>query len=82
MFLGSKLTHYHLLEESPLDMRHLDLLGQILKLKIKYASWKAKVVFFKGAPGGETTYLCPRQRLKASVEFKALYQPTRYRCLS
>lgn len=53
-------------------MRHLDLLGKILKLKIKYASWKAKAVFFKGAPGGETTYLCPRQWLQVSVEFKAL----------
>lgn len=53
-------------------MRHLDLLGKILKLKIKYASWKAKALFFKGAPGGETTYLCPRQWLQVSVEFKAL----------
>lgn len=73
MFLGSELTHYQLFQESPLDMRHLDLLGQTPELKIKYASWKAEVVFFKGAPGKKATCLCPRQWLQASVEFKALY---------
>lgn len=71
----SGLTHLQLIQESPLDRRDLDLLGQIvfsfLKLKVKYASWKREVMFFKGAPGGKATCLCPRQWLRASDEFRA-----------
>lgn len=77
IFLVFELTHLQLIQESSLDRRDFDLLGQImfcfLKLKIKYAGWKREVMFFKGAPGGKATCLCHKRWLRASVEFRALY---------